>query len=109
VSNTGLYCWSSVYLQEEDLNMEGLRHASEADDLYCIPSVEVRLPKGSWSKSRVVPLGDLAYSQTAGGFGVKWGLIGPYILAGEVATLHEKDNLSCTAAVVQGAKTMKKF
>jgi hypothetical protein len=27
-----------------------------------------------------------------------------YILAGEVATLQEKDNLSCTAAVVQGAK-----
>jgi hypothetical protein len=48
----------------------------KADDLYCTPFVEVRLPKGSWLKARVVPLGDLAYSQAAGGFGTKWGLIG---------------------------------
>jgi hypothetical protein len=49
--------------------MEGLRHAPEADDLYCTPFMEVRLPKGTWSKGRVVLLGDSAYSQTAGGFG----------------------------------------
>jgi hypothetical protein len=32
-----------------------------------------------------------------------------YILAGEVATLQENDNLSCTAAVVQGAKNYEEI
>jgi 2-polyprenyl-6-methoxyphenol hydroxylase-like FAD-dependent oxidoreductase len=89
---------------ECDRFMEGLRHAPEADDLYCTPFEEVRLPKGSWSKGRVVLVGDSAYSQTAEGFGCTWGLIGSYILAGEIATLFEKDRSSPTAAVVQGAK-----
>jgi 2-polyprenyl-6-methoxyphenol hydroxylase-like FAD-dependent oxidoreductase len=89
--------------------MEGLRHAPEADDLYCTPFMEVRLPKGSWSKGRVVLLGDSAYSQTAGGFGVTWSLVGAYILAGEIATLHEKDNSSWTPAVVKGAKSYEEI
>ena len=32
-----------------------------------------------------------------------------YILAGDVMTLVEKDNLSCTAAVVQGIKNYEEI
>ncbi|KIX94490.1 uncharacterized protein Z520_09876 [Fonsecaea multimorphosa CBS 102226] len=85
--------------------MDALRHAPEADDLYCSPFEEVRLPPGSWSKGRVVLIGDAAHSQTAGGLGSTWGLIGAYVLAGEIATLYKKDNSLPTAAVVQAAKT----
>jgi 2-polyprenyl-6-methoxyphenol hydroxylase-like FAD-dependent oxidoreductase len=84
--------------------MKSLRHAPEADDLYCIPIEEVQLPKGSWSKGRVVLIGDAAHALTANGHGYTWGLMGPYILAGEIATLLEKDNSLPVAAVIQGAR-----
>jgi 2-polyprenyl-6-methoxyphenol hydroxylase-like FAD-dependent oxidoreductase len=84
--------------------MEALRHAPEADDLYCTPFEEVRLPEGSWSKGRVVLIGDAAHSATANGFGTTYGLVGAYVLAGEIATLYEKDRSSPTAAILQGAK-----
>jgi hypothetical protein len=51
-----------------------------------------------------VLIGDSAHCQTAGGFGCAWGLIGSYVVAGEIATLYEKDRSSLTVAVVQGAK-----
>lgn len=84
--------------------MQALRHSPEADDLYFTPFVEVRLPKGSWSKGRVVLVGDAAHSATADGYGSTWGLVGSYVLAGEIATLLKQDKSSPTAAVVQGAK-----
>ena len=84
--------------------MEALRYAPEADDLYCTPFEEIHLPKGSWSKGRVVLVGDAAHSQTAEGFGTTWGLIGSYILAGEIASLYGKNRSLPTAVVVQGAK-----
>ncbi|KAI2615245.1 hypothetical protein GGR54DRAFT_303692 [Hypoxylon sp. NC1633] len=84
--------------------MDALLHAPEADDLYFTPFEEVDISKGSWSKGRVVVVGDAAYSQTAAGYGCTWGLVGAYVLAGEVATLLETDGLSPSAAVVQGAK-----
>ncbi|KAI1149845.1 hypothetical protein F4825DRAFT_35513 [Nemania diffusa] len=84
--------------------MEALVNAPEADDLYCTPYEEVRLPVGSWSKGRVVLIGDAAHSATANGYGTSWGLIGPYILAGELATLYEKDKSLPTASIVQAAK-----
>lgn len=87
-----------------DRFMEALQNAPEADDLYFTPFDEVRLPKESWSKGRVVLIGDAAHSSTANGFGCTWGLIGPYILAGEIASLYQKDKLSSTAAVLQGTK-----
>ncbi len=89
---------------ECDRFIESLQHAPEADDLYCTPFVEVRLPKGTWSRGRVVLLGDSAYSQTAGGFGCSWGMVGAYVLAGEIATLLSNNPSSPTAAVIQGAK-----
>lgn len=84
--------------------MDALRNSPEADDLYCTPFEEIRLPKGSWSKGRVVLLGDAAHGETANGLGTTWGLIGAYILAGEIATSFRKDSSSPTAAIVQGAK-----
>lgn len=84
--------------------IEALKHSKEADDLYCTPMEEVYLPVGFWSKGRVVLLGDAAHSHTANGYGTTWGLIGAYILAGEIATLYEKDKSSPTAAVIKGAQ-----
>ncbi|KAH6880743.1 hypothetical protein B0T10DRAFT_495172 [Thelonectria olida] len=84
--------------------MEALRNAPEADDLYSTPFEEVRLPVGSWSKGRVVLLGDAAHSATANGIGTTWALVGSYVLAGEIATLYKKPGSSKTEAVVQGAK-----
>lgn len=99
--------WADLYQDggwECDRFMEALQHAPEADDLYCTPLEEVSLPKGSWSKDRVVLIGDSAHSLLSG-FGCTWGLIGAYILAGEIATRYKKDRSSPTAAVVQGAKS----
>ncbi|KAI6089620.1 hypothetical protein F4821DRAFT_230552 [Hypoxylon rubiginosum] len=84
---------------------EALRTAPEADDLYCTPFEEVRLPKGSWSKGRVVLIGDAAHSATANGYGTTWGLIGAFILAGEIGNVYERDSPLSTAAIVQAAKS----
>ncbi|KAF5004301.1 hypothetical protein FDECE_9211 [Fusarium decemcellulare] len=104
--------WADIYQGsgwECDRFMEALRHAPEADDLYSTPMQEVRLPKGSWSKGRIVLVGDAAHSQTANGLGTTWGLVGSYILAGEIATLYKKDTSSPTAAVMQGAKNYEEI
>ncbi|TVY13809.1 Uncharacterized protein LARI1_G007887 [Lachnellula arida] len=99
--------WADIYQDcgwQCDRFMEALRHAPEADDLYCTPLEEVHLPKGSWSKGRVVLVGDSAHGKTPESFGTTWGLIGPYILAGEIAALYETARWSPSAAVMQGAK-----
>ncbi|KAI0475590.1 hypothetical protein GGR56DRAFT_695344 [Xylariaceae sp. FL0804] len=103
--------------------VDALEHAPEADDFYFTPEQEVVLPPGSWSRGRVVLLGDAAWGQGANGLGVQWGLLGAYTLAGEVAgrlvssspnsKTSSKSNsslnsspslpLSPSAAVVQGA------
>ncbi|KIW95083.1 uncharacterized protein Z519_03666 [Cladophialophora bantiana CBS 173.52] len=100
--------WADLYQGggwECDRFTDALRHSPEADDFYCTPFEEVRLPKGSWSKGRVVLVGDSAHCQTAGGLGSTWGLVGSYILAGEIVTQYEKDKSLPTAAVVQAAQT----
>ncbi|RGP81219.1 hypothetical protein FLONG3_601 [Fusarium longipes] len=81
--------------------MAALKTSPEADDLYSTPREQVRLPEGSWSKGRVVTIGDAAHSHTANGFGTTWGLVGSYILAGEIATLYKQDT---STAVVKGVK-----
>ncbi|KAI1201163.1 hypothetical protein F5X97DRAFT_290537 [Nemania serpens] len=89
--------------------MEALVHAPEADDLYCTPFEEVRLPEGSWSKGRVVLIGDAAHSSTANGYGTSWGLIGPYLLAGELATLYENDKSLPTASIMRATRNYERI
>ncbi|KAI1114538.1 hypothetical protein F5Y14DRAFT_413648 [Nemania sp. NC0429] len=89
--------------------MAALVNAPEADDLYFTPFEEVRLPEGSWSKGRVVLIGDAAHSATANGYGTSWGLIGPYLLAGELATLYENDKSLPTASIIRAAKKYEKI
>ena len=84
--------------------MEALQTAPEANDLYCTPFEEVRLPSGSWSKGRIVLVGDAAHGQTANGFGCSWGLVGSYILAGEITALSRKNGSTMAAAVAEAAK-----
>ncbi|TVY59633.1 Uncharacterized protein LSUE1_G010013 [Lachnellula suecica] len=104
--------WGDLYQGggwECDRFMEALGQSPEADDLYCTPFVEVQLPTGSWSKGRVVLIGDAAHSGTADGYGSTWGLVGAYILAGEIATRLGKDELPMTAAVVEGADSYEEI
>lgn len=89
---------------ETERFINALKHDKEADDLYITPMEEVILPKGSWSSGRVVLIGDAAHSHTANGYGTTFGLIGAFILAGEIATLLQKDGFSTTEAVVKGAQ-----
>jgi 2-polyprenyl-6-methoxyphenol hydroxylase-like FAD-dependent oxidoreductase len=99
--------WAEYYQDggwETPRFMKELLESPQADDLYFRPFEEVRLPKQSWSSGRVVMIGDAAHSSTADGFGCTWSLVGAYILAGEIATMLEKDKSSTTAAVVQAAK-----
>lgn len=87
-----------------DRFVHALLNSPEADDLYCTPFEEVQLPVGSWSKGRVILAGDAAHSQTANGWGCSWGMVGAYILAGEIMTLYDKDPSSPSQAIIQGAK-----
>ncbi|KAI1362768.1 hypothetical protein F5Y08DRAFT_311088 [Xylaria arbuscula] len=98
---------------ETERFMHALLHAPEADDLYCTPFDEVALPEGSWSKGRVVLLGDAAHSGTANGYGTSWGLIGPYLLAGELASAYERERdgepLRTTASIVRAAREYERI
>ncbi|KAH9217973.1 hypothetical protein DL95DRAFT_444493 [Leptodontidium sp. 2 PMI_412] len=99
--------WAGLYEDcgwKTDRFMRGLQHSPLADDLYATRLDEIRLPKGDWSKGRVVLLGDAAHCQTVNGQGVTLGMVGAYILAGEFATLAKRDASSLAEAVVQGAK-----
>lgn len=84
--------------------MHGLKNSPLADDLYSTRLEEVRLPRGNWSKGRVVLIGDAAHSQAVNGQGVTLGMVGSYILAGEIAALAKQDETSLSAAVSQGAR-----
>ncbi|KAI1325949.1 hypothetical protein F5Y16DRAFT_249921 [Xylariaceae sp. FL0255] len=84
--------------------MDGLLTDPEADDLYITPYEEVHLPVGSWSKGRVVCIGDAAHSGTANGYGTSWSLIGAYIMAGEIATRYEKDQSLPASAIIEATK-----
>ncbi|KAL8419268.1 hypothetical protein RB594_002472 [Gaeumannomyces avenae] len=84
--------------------MAALRNAPEADDLYCTPFEDVRLPPGGWSCGRVVLLGDAAHAETANGYGTSYALIGAYLLAGELARALGSPGLAAGEAVAQAAR-----
>ena len=62
------------------LLLDGLR---DADDLYFDAICRVNAPQ--WTIGRVALLGDAAWGVTLGGMGVGTGLVGAYVLAGELA------------------------
>lgn len=61
-----------------------LEHMANVDDLYFDVLCQISLER--WSQGRVVLLGDAAWSAGIGGSGTGLGIIGAYILAGELAT-----------------------
>ncbi|KAK0100694.1 hypothetical protein ONS95_007146 [Cadophora gregata] len=87
-----------------DRFMHDLMHSPLADDLYSTRLEEVRLPKGHWSRGRIVLIGDAAHSQAVNGQGVTLGIVGSYVLAGEIAALARKEGTTLSAAVSQGAR-----
>lgn len=65
--------------------LDGLKNSSEAKDFYGQKIGQVKMDK-PWSKGRVVLLGDAAYCPSpVSGVGTSLGLVGPYVLAGELA------------------------
>jgi 2-polyprenyl-6-methoxyphenol hydroxylase-like FAD-dependent oxidoreductase len=60
-----------------------LASLADAPELYFDAISRVAVP--AWSKGRVALLGDAAYSVTLGGMGVGSGIVGAYVLAGELA------------------------
>ncbi|TDP97816.1 FAD-dependent monooxygenase [Labedaea rhizosphaerae] len=63
---------------------ELLEHMASVEDLYFDTLCQISLER--WSQGRVVLLGDAAWSAGIGGSGTGLGMIGAYILAGELAT-----------------------
>lgn len=63
--------------------LDGLRQASE---LYFDSISRVSVP--TWVTGRIALLGDAAWGVTLGGMGVGTGLVGAYVLAGELAAAH---------------------
>jgi 2-polyprenyl-6-methoxyphenol hydroxylase-like FAD-dependent oxidoreductase len=72
--------------------LAGLR---EAPEIYFDSICRVAVPR--WSAGRVVLLGDAAWGVTLGGMGVGTGLVGAYVLAGELAAAAG-DHTSALAA-----------
>lgn len=70
--------------------LDGLKNSSEAKDFYSQRVGQVKMDN-PWSKGRVVLLGDAAYCPSpVSGVGTSLGIVGPYILAGEIAKqLHK--------------------
>lgn len=60
-----------------------MRTLDDADDLYFDAISRVHVPR--WSHGRVALLGDAAWGVTLGGMGVGTGIVGGYVLAGELA------------------------
>ncbi|KAH8884062.1 FAD/NAD(P)-binding domain-containing protein [Thozetella sp. PMI_491] len=99
--------WTELYRDggwESKRFMHDLLHAPEADDLYSCRIEQIKLPEGGWSKGRIVLLGDSAFSQGPNGLGASLGMVGAYVLAGEMATLAETNKTPLAETVVQAAK-----
>lgn len=62
-----------------------LRTLHDADDLYFDSISRVQMPR--WTQGRVALLGDAGWGVTLGGMGVGRGLVGAYVLAGELAAV----------------------
>ncbi|KAF3760289.1 FAD/NAD(P)-binding domain-containing protein [Cryphonectria parasitica EP155] len=78
--------------------MEGMLHSTEADDFYSQKVGQVKM--SNWAKGRVVLLGDAGYcASPVSGIGTSLGLVGPYVLAGEISRQlnHQQQSGSATS------------
>ncbi|GJN81902.1 hypothetical protein PLIIFM63780_005438 [Purpureocillium lilacinum] len=67
-----------------------------ADDFYAHPMVQVRT--GTWSRGRVVLVGDAGYAPTPlTGMGTSLALMGAYVLAGEISKSPDDLRAACEA------------
>lgn len=90
--------------------VDGMLHSPEADNFYAQKIGQVKL--GRWSKGRVVLLGDAAYCPSPiTGKGTSLGLLGSYVLAGELARhLARGDHGRAVDEALQAyEKTFKSF
>ncbi|CAN8095318.1 unnamed protein product [Discula destructiva] len=70
--------------------LDGMMNAPEAADFYNQRVGQVKMDT-PWSKGRVVLLGDAAYCPSpVSGVGTSLGLVGPYVLAGEIARQRQQ-------------------
>lgn len=68
-----------------------LKNMPDAPDFYFQAVQQIKMT--SWSKSRVICLGDTAYAPTPlTGMGTSLALTGAYVLAGELSKLHEGEH-----------------
>ncbi len=67
----------------------------DAQDVYFDSISRVTVPR--WSTGRVVLLGDAAWGVTLGGMGVGTGIVGAYVLAGELAAARGDHRTALTA------------
>ena len=67
----------------------------DAQDVYFDSISRVTVPR--WSSGRVVLLGDAAWGVTLGGMGVGTGIVGAYVLAGELAAARGDHRTALTA------------
>ena len=68
---------------------------NDAPDVYFDSISRVTVPR--WSAGRVVLLGDAAWGVTLGGMGVGTGIVGAYVLAGELAAARGDHRTALTA------------
>lgn len=72
-----------------------LQDMQGAADFYCERLAMVQMD--SWSKGRVVLVGDAAYCPTANsGMGTPCAMLGAYVLAGEITKYHQSDKVNST-------------
>lgn len=63
-----------------------LKSLDTADDMYFDSIARVKVP--GFTRGRIALLGDAAWGVTLGGMGVGTGIVGGYVLAGELAAVH---------------------
>ncbi|KAA8641463.1 hypothetical protein EYZ11_002262 [Aspergillus tanneri] len=87
---------------------EILRSLEGADDFYCERMALVQLD--CWSRGRVVLVGDAAYCPSAmTGMGTTCGIVGAYILAGEMSRHKDADGRSLSIALKAYEETFRPF
>jgi len=79
----------------------------DAEDLYFDAISRVHVPY--WSRGRVVLLGDAAWGVTLGGMGVGTGVVGGYVLAGELAREYAAGSCNPAAAFAAYEQRMRGY